>query len=296
MNFRIIPFVLVAITLIWSACENKDVDPRQGNSFEVNPYSKVTVAGNVKVAVNENPSEASSEYLITIKSNDDQLDEITVTSEGDVLYISASNLRIEDDVIVELNNDEIYEIKLEADQTAVFEGDLGVDELQVKTEANSELTLSGIYVDRLFSKQEGESTLNLSSATSEVEGPVTYPEEDGKKLNDTTLLVNDDQYVYGDSVKFELIEEDSVWVVYGDTVDVEYEIPYCEFKTEGNTYIDAEYAKVRELNIKLEGSSEAKVWVNEILSGKGEGSSALYYKGDPNIDFITEGGAKILPI
>lgn len=252
------------------------------------------------MVVNNNSNESTdpnTEFLVTIKSTNDQLKEINVVSDAGILYITASdNLRIEDDVVIELNNDEIFEIKLESDQKAVFEGAFEEEELHVKTEANSELTLSGIFVERLISKQEGESILNISSETQEIEGPVTFPEDGGALLNDTTLLVNESYYVYGDSIKLELIEEDSLWVVYGDTVEIQAELAYCEFKTEGNTFINAENARIRDIYIKLEGSSEAKVWATDRLSGKGEGSSTLYYKENPIIEFNTSGGAKILPL
>lgn len=292
--------IIIAAIFLGTACEKDDDNGSLPNDFMVNPYSNVVVDGEVNVLFNTGGNSLKSsanEFRVVINASDEQRKSISVSSEDGVLTITAgSDIILSDDVSIELTSEEIDEIKLESDQKAVFEGVFDQDQLTVKTEASSELSLFGVRINNIYSKQEGESIFNLSGWEEQIEGEPTYAEERGELICNTSLRVDDSLIVVGDSV----VLSDSVpieWKVYGDEVTEYFLITYCDFKTEGNTTIHAEEAPISEININLEGTSEAKVFAIDKLTGKGEGSSMLYYLGTPDISgFTVEGGAQIIPI
>ncbi|MEN8194162.1 MAG: DUF2807 domain-containing protein [Bacteroidota bacterium] len=292
--------IVFGFVLLGIGCDSTETEELLPRDFTVDAYSKVSVDGQVQVIFNKGNQLAKttdSGFRVVIKSSDEQLKSITVKSENGELSISAgNNIVLEDDVIIELTTSELDEIKLESDQKAVFVGTFDQEELSVVTEASSELSLLGVKINRLYSVQQGESSFNLSTWSEMIDGEPSYAEDRGILLNDTTLLVDNSIIVVGDSIKLgdtEPIE----WIVYGEDVREYFQIDYCDFKTEGNTTINADTAPIKEINIKLEGTSQARIWAIDKITGKGEGSSILYYLGDPDYSgFVTQGGAQIISI
>jgi hypothetical protein len=70
-------------------------------------------------------------------------------------------------------------------------------------------------------------------------------------------------------------------------------VPHMNVKLEATSEFYAEECPIKDLEIKLEGQSRAKVWVLDNLSGKGEGESILYLRGNPEINYTTQGQAAI---
>lgn len=305
---RIINLALVASILVFTSCEKEDMN--EGNDlpmeFAVESYSNVSVDGDLEVVFNQEDLNRSSSYIKQASSNagnfsvkiyatPEQREKIKITSENGVLYITSEDgIQLSDGVIVELFAQDLVEIRLESNQIADFIG-LKEHDLTVVTEANSKLRLLDIQVDHLIAKTEGESELTVTTFSENFNTSQTFDEERGLLIDDQTLLV-DNLYIYRGS---DISLTDGVWSVGGEDIFSNFRILTLDFKTEGETTIDASYAVSQTVDIKLEGQSTAAVWALDRITGKGEGSSHLYFRpvGGLNLSgFTTQGEAQVSPL
>lgn len=188
------------------------------------------------------------------------------------------------------------EIRLQRDQHAVFEGYFDQENLSVVTEANSILELYDIRVDYLDVTTEGESQVYIDNYHEILEDETVFENERVVEIGDNLLLIDDTYWVYGNSIEFD--EENEEWTVFGDDIHSVFRMLSMDFKTEGNSYIDAANAPADYVSINLEGDSEAAIWATEVIEGKGEGSSTLHYADVPGLDmtgFRLEGSAAAVP-
>lgn len=297
-------FILVFISgmAILNGCTEEEVIPQNGAESEVDAFKNVSVKGQVKV-IFTNPStnlksaqtSNATDYKVRVNAPGELRNRIHVSSQGGLLSITADeDVDLSDSVEVEIWSGELDEIRLEKDQVAEFIGNFNQEELTVVTEARSKLSLLGVQVDRLYCKTEGQSVFILTTSAEDFEGNQSYEETRGVQIDEFALLVDGSFVVVGDSVKL----ENEMWTVYGQEVHETFEMAFCDFKTEGETFIDAGEAVARNVNINLEGQSEAMVWATEAITGKGEGSSILYFRNVDGVDltgFTVEGSAEILP-
>ncbi|WP_057935602.1 GIN domain-containing protein [Algoriphagus resistens] len=314
---KILNLAVFFASLVIAACNHDDENgPELPMEFTVDSYESVSVDGQLKVvfhrleipsqqsvslksdtaSVRTTSSTSTGEFKVKIKSDPLQRRSLQVKSEGGVLFIIAeNNIMLSDSITVELYSDELNEIRLESDQIAEFRGVFDQESLNVVTEARSKLGLYDFRVDYLTCKTEGESEVTLSTYTEGMGEDPSFEESTGVLINDQTLLVNNSIYVRGDSVRL----EGELWIVYGNDVSSYFEMELCDLKTEGETIIDAIDAASRNVNIKLEGNSEARIWATESITGKGEGASKLYYinvTGLDNSGFVMEGSAQIIAL
>lgn len=306
---RILNLAIVAIFFVFTSCEKDDMN--EGNlpmEFAVDSYSNVSVDGNLEVVFNQEDSNRSSSssstkqsstntgnFTVKIYATPDQREKIQITSENGILYIrSEDGIQLSDGVIVELFARDLVEIRLESDQVADFIGLIEHD-LTVVTEAKSKLRLLDIQVDHLTAKTEGESELTVTTFSEDFSTTQTFDEERGMLIDDNTLLV-DNRYIFRGS---DISLADGVWSVGGENVFSNFRILDLDFKTEGETRIDASYAVSETVDINLEGQSTAAVWALDRITGKGEGSSHLYYRPVGGLDlsgFTTQGEAQVSPL
>ena len=297
-------FILVFVfgIAIMNGCMKEDVIYPNGTELEVESFENVSVNGQVKVIFNNQSTNLkfgqianSNDFRVNVTAPGDLKDHVQINSQGGLLTITADeDVDISDSVEVEIWSAELDEIRLENDQVAEFFGNFNQEELTVVTEARSKLSLFGVQVDKLYCKTEGQSEFVLTTSAEIFEGTQSYEEPRGIQIDEFTLLVDSSFVVVGDSIKL----EDEMWIVYGDEIFETFEMAYCDFKTEGETFIDAQDAIAQRVNINLEGQSEAMVWATKMITGKGEGSSILYFRNVEGVDlggFITEGSAEILP-
>ncbi|MDD4754661.1 MAG: DUF2807 domain-containing protein [Prolixibacteraceae bacterium] len=297
-------FILVFVfgIAIMNGCMKEDVIYPNGTELEVESFENVSVNGQVKVIFNNQSTNLkfgqianSNDFRVNVTAPGDLKDHVQINSQGGLLTITADeDVDISDSVEVEIWSAELDEIRLENDQVAEFFGNFNQEELTVVTEARSKLSLFGVQVDKLYCKTEGQSEFVLTTSAEIFEGTQSYEEPRGIQIDEFTLLVDSSFVVVGDSIKL----EDEMWIVYGDEIFETFEMAYCDFKTEGETFIDAQDATAQSVNINLEGQSEAMVWATKMITGKGEGSSILYFRNVEGVDlggFITEGSAEILP-
>lgn len=290
--------IIFSLAFFIVSCDEDDKDnakPENQSTLTVESYSKLNVDGQLKIIFNQADLKNTNEYLVEIVATEEQRQHIHINSDDGVLHIRADEeIYLEDTATVILETPLIEEIRLENDQVAVFEGEFNQEELSVVTEANSELYLYGIRVDNLFSKQEGESIFYVSTWSDEFEEERIYPAENTLVISDNVIMINHEFLVIGDNIV--LSNDETEYIVSGDIVREHFLIDYADFKTEGNTDIHAFNAAVYDLNIKLEGNSEAEVWAINKITGKAEGSSVIYYRGTPDVaDFELEGEAQIIP-
>lgn len=307
---RIITLALIASILVFASCEKEDLNG--GNDlpmeFAVESYSNVSVDGDLEVVFNQGDlsrsastssvkqsSSNAGNFSVKIYATPEQREKIKITSENGVLYInSGDGIQLSDGVIVELFAQDLVEIRLESNQIADFIG-IKEHDLTVVTEANSKLRLLDIQVDHLIAKTEGESELTVTTFSEDFNTSQTFDEERGLLIDDQTLLV-DNLYIYRGS---DISLTDGVWSVGGEDIFSNFRILTLDFKTEGETTIDASYAVSQTVDIKLEGQSTAAVWALDRITGKGEGSSHLYFRpvGGLNLSgFTTQGEAQVSPL
>lgn len=266
--------------------------------FEVSEFTKVSVGGQIQVYFDNESSVLNGEttFYVKIDSDSEQRTAINVTSEGGTLTITAdeNEIVLTDGVKIYLSSLDLTEIRLESDQVAEFYGMFNQDELSVVTEANSKLYLYDTQVKNLTCRTEGESEFVLTTYSENLDGDQTYEEARGVQISETSLLVDNSFIVTGESV----VLENGTWTVTSE-VSSQYQMTHCDFITQGNTNIDAQGAACKNVNIKLEGSSEAKVWAFENITGKGEGESRLFYTIVEGLNingFATSGNAQIIPL
>lgn len=310
---RILKLAVMAITIVLASCEKDDVDVDERNDlpmeFTVDGYSDVSVDGELEVLFNQDTSNRSSstnsitkqsssnpgDFTVKIYATPEQREKIQITSENGILYISSEDgIQLSDGVIVELFAQDLEEIRLESNQEADFIGIIERD-LVVVTEANSKLRLLDIQVDHLIAKTEGESELTVTTFSEDFDTDQTFNEERGFLIDENTLLI-DNIFVYrGENVSL----DDGTWTVGGEDIFSNFRILTTDYKTEGETHIDASFAVSETVDINLEGNSQAAVWALDRITGKGEGSSHLYYRPVGGLDisgFITEGESQVSPL
>ncbi len=286
---KLLGFLVALLPL--TSCEKEDNTNGDTNEvIIVDPYKKVSVNGEARVVY----VHSTSEHSVKINATSGQRNNIIVRNNGETLEIVCNGIKINDGVVITITGGYVSEIKLEANQTAIFDGVFNPTNLEVKTEGGSELTLLNTATRNIISKQEGESVLNLSSLATPIPGPALYPENDVVVLDNKTIVVNNEFVVVGDSVVLNT-STPAEYRVHGNDLHEYYLIDNVDFKTEGNSTINAREAAIWDVQIKLEGSSQAYVWALNSINGKGEGSSVLTYRGNPIISgFIIEGGAQII--
>lgn len=299
-----INFVISLILLlgIYSCQNDENIQPME---MDVNSFSDVSINGNLKVnfvsTSNSNSAGRSlvnnDTYKVTINATEKDRNNIQVESEGGVLRITANEeIELADSISIQIISGAIHEIRLENDQHAIFDGYFDQEELIVVTEAKSHLSLLNTRVDYLTCRTEGESTFELSTYTDIWEGDLSYTLSRGELINDSTLLLDGNHLLTSDSVRMDENKEN--WIVFGGEVFVEFTSQQLDFVTQGETRIDAAFARANTIDINLEGSSEASVYAIEAVNGKGEGESILYYRDMEGLDlsgFTLTGGAQALP-
>lgn len=310
---RILNLALVVMTLVFASCEKDDINEEGRNDlpmeFSVDSYSDVSVDGEMEVVFNQGESNRASsprsatkqsttnqgEFTVKIYATPEQREKIQITSENGILYITSEDgIHIEDGVVIELFAQDLEEIRLESNQVADFIG-ITEQELVVVTEANSKLRLLDIRVDHLIAKTEDESELTVTTFSEDFDEDQIFDEERGVLIDDNTLLV-DNTYIYrGDNISL----DEGEWTIGGGNIFSNFRILTTDYRTEGETQIDASYAVSEAVDINLEGQSQAAVWAVDKITGKGEGSAHLYYRPIGDLDltgFATEGEAQVSPL
>ena len=162
------------------------------------------------------------------------------------------------------------------------------------TEGNSELEIYGLQVDAVEAKLEADSKLVLSTFLETITDSVDFPRAEAMLIDDYTLQL-DRKLIKGDSIKMISVEDQEVWRVYGQEIHFYYYPETVNVKTEGEVTLNAIDSPVEDVQINLQGASQALVWATGTISGKGEGESSLTYKGNPGIsNFLLQGGATLL--
>lgn len=309
----ILNLTIVVMTLVFASCEKDDISDEEKSDlpmeFTVNSYSDVSIDGDMEVHFSQEAFHTSSsikvtskqslseqgEFTVKIYATPEQREKIQITSENGILYISSEDgIRLEDGVIIELFAQDLEEIRLVSNQIADF---IGITErdLVVVTEANSKLRLQDIRVDHLIAKTEAESELTITTFSEDFTEDQIFDEERGVLVDENTLLI-DNTYIYsGDNISL----DEGEWTVEGENLFSNFRILSTDYRTEGETQIDASYAVSEAVNINLEGQSQASFWALNRITGKGEGSSHLYYRPVGGLDltgFTTEGEAQVIPL
>lgn len=218
-----------------------------------------------------------------------------VVQNGQLLIRSDRPLNLADSLIIRINPNNLTDFILKAEQDAILQwkNNTEYDFLRIKTEANSQVEIINLLARQVDIQQEAESKVKLNSYTSYPADSIKIRRENAFQIDDKTFYIEELGVVVVDSYK-ELEEGGSLfYVLQGERIGIYTIIPNMMAKLEATSSLSTEEAPVGNLDIYLEGESEATVWVLERISGKGEGKSKLIIKGNPAIDYTTEGEAII---
>ncbi len=283
LNKRILIASIACSSLFIFSCNDDDKEEGLFREIPVSEFSNVSVSGDLKAEFKQLGSGDEEDYRVRIFATPEQREQIQVMSDGGVLTIEADDdIGLSDSIVVEVYAGELTEIRLESDQEAVFEGDFEQESLEVVTEGHCKLNLLGLKVDNLVCSIEGESELILTTYSETLNGDQAYAGSGVTLLNESTIQVGDSLVVSGDSVKL----AGSAWIVYGDEVVSAFLMSSCQLVTEGNTTVDAAGAPAIDVEINLEGTSEAMVFAVQSISGQGEGESILYHTPVLGLDIL----------
>ncbi|GJM61382.1 GIN domain-containing protein [Persicobacter diffluens] len=283
--------LLVAASLF--SCSKDDDPTNDNNLITVAQYENVKIGG--ALTITASTEGAANELRINAPEN--LASKVNATVVDGELYITAdASVSLEDNVSIEIYPPSIGRIVLERDQHAVYHGLLSED-LEIVTEAESQLELYGTVADNVSARLEGASYLILDSHLETIADSADYYVSNVELVDEKTLLLDGRYLIAGEEiVLFEVADGEDFFRVYGDDINTYWQLRSVDYITQGSTELEAIEAPSSNVNIKLEGSSQASVWAMDQLSGKGEGSSILYYFGDPSIDYRIEGGAQLIPV
>lgn len=291
-------FTLLLVVVGAAGCKKDQDNINKPLIYTVQDYDKIELDGNVKLRIVGESSDYTGNTL-RITSGAETADWVELESIGRVLYIRVDdNVQLEDGLTLTLvtrNAFIIDEIRLQSGHHSVINGSIFQNELNVVTEGNSTLHLSGFRVNELICRSEADSKITLNSYFQTFTSFQEYSENRVVQLNSNTLLVDGTYMVHGDAVTL----TNGMWRVDGNNIIYQYRINQCNFKTEGSSGIYAANAPSKNIEIQLEGSSEAEVWSFDNITGKGEGTSRLYYVNQVGLNiaaFIIQGDAQILQL
>ena len=299
---------MAACILLLASCDDNEQALPNQKEFTVGDYDQIHIGTNVTVVNNVQASGSNNgrttgngnPAIVTVKGNPQLISGITIEVIDGIIYIrSTQEVSLEDSIKVEFNTADIGIIKLEADQhaTVYWEAEETIIEnLEIRTEANSQLDFFGLKANNVSVKQEAQSRVLLTSGGETGLDSIAFEKEWVEVISDTSALI--DEYYWYTFSEIELYVDPSdskeYYIIKGDLIRVAFVIDQVQVKTEATSSFDAVDVAVANMDIRLEGESEARVWVLDHLSGTGKGESTLYYKGDPQIDFTVEGGAEII--
>jgi hypothetical protein len=279
--------------VLWACDQSEDALPSE-KTVTLTSFNSVDINNNVVLKFDADLPVGEA----IIRGNPAHVDKVNLEINGDVLWVNVSEaVNLQDSLTVITNPITIASIKLEADQNAfvIWEGDTwdDIDFLQIKTEANSTLEMSNLHALNVDVQQEAQSKVLLKSWIWNEVDSIKIPKTNVIVINDSTFLLDGRTIVVVES--YEEIEEDGVVyiILRGTGIKSYYVVPQMNVKLEATSEFYADESPVKDLEIKLEAESKARVWVLDNLSGKGEGASILYLMGDPEINYTTQGEATI---
>lgn len=132
---------------------------------------------------------------------------------------------------------------------------------------------------------------------------LTEDEQDSVYFADSLVVIVEDRYIFytEDDVEYVLVapevevRNDSVFALATDNELLHsfFITQSHELSNQGESYLDALELPTLNLVSKNEGESEAYVWVFHYLEVKGEGESAMYYYGNPELNLNLNGAATV---
>lgn len=243
---------------------------------------------------------APGNKTIVIEGDPALVSEFQIESENGVLHIHATEkVSLSHNMRVIAPVSTLTRIVLEADEQAevLWEGEDGntiLDQLDIKLEANSRLGLLGLKIRNINIQQEAESKLFLNSALAGDQGEIKVEKENVVLLNDTTAVVNNERLVYFETAEALTEGDVEYFTLTGENLRSFFLVENVKATLQATSEMLADGTPVNHYEIKLEGESTADIWAVKTLFGKGEGSSVLYYYGNPTVDYVAQGNAQIV--
>lgn len=286
-----LPLIILGI-----ACDDSNEFMSNEKTISVQSFDAVNVDGNAVVRFD--PSLSSTETVV-VKGNPDHVGNVKIeVSNGTLVIRSSDNVQLSDSLTIIANPSILSRITLEADQKAVVywdgDHDYCLENIEIKTEANSMLGLFNICANSIDFQQEAQSKVQLESWFSENIDSLAILKSDAVVIEDGVYVI-DNKYIIESDLVREVMDDNEMYFVFeGPAIRRNRITNNVTAVLQATSELDADQLAVGDFDVKLEGESIASVWVFDSLTGKGEGKSTLRYRGTPLVDYITQGEAKIV--
>lgn len=294
-DFKIV-LVIFIISFLFASCDENDQLPSERH-VKISDFTSIQIGGSAVVEVHVDGSMVDG--TVIIKGNPELVSQFDVRVVQDVLHIEASGrVTIADSIRVITPLSYATKIVLKAEQEAVVaweyrDESMILDYLEVKTEANSVLSLFGLKFRDINIQQEAQSKVFLNSSHHKVD-EFKIEKEKVVFLNDTTAIVNSEVLWYVETSTIITDGDIEYYVFSGEKTRSFFITGKLTSKLEATSELAAEACPVNNFDAILQGQSIGSVWVLNSLAGKGEGESILYYYGSPSLNYLTQGSARII--
>ncbi len=276
------------------SCSEGNESTASDPAASLEPFSKVSIDGNVRVEFYSLADSPQQGHTVTIVGTPEQRSLITLTSTSGVLQINAPDLAPGNSAAVRIYSGDLQEIALQQGRVAQLQG-IEDDALNVVAKSGSSLEMLQSRVDGLTADIEPGANFLIATAKETSSETQTIPEAQGTLLTNLMLLVNSNELVVGDNITL----SDGNWIVHGATISRFYIMDDMNISTEGSVTIDAGNAPVKNLSINFGNQSEASVWAFDRIMGTATGNAQLHYRWMPALDLDglnLQGTAQATPI
>ncbi|MDC1105487.1 DUF2807 domain-containing protein [Prolixibacteraceae bacterium] len=288
--------VITASLLFLISCSSTN-NNTPNTTYYVSDYQNLHLDGTFEVNVVSTDARNTSSSYVVIDAPDNVKAAISVEElEGTLLITVDENVPIENPIHITIGAPKhISEIRLKSDHDAVVEGHIIQDGISIAAEAQSNLILKDLEVKNLLCQVNNGAEIELTNHSEILRSPQTFTDQEAVKINETTLLVNDCQLYVGEKVEF----NNSIWTISGKEIKTTFIMDKCIINSLGSTTIEAVDALSKYIDISIEGTTSAKVFAIERLTGRAEGNSTLHYipvEGINILDFKAVEEAVAAPI
>ena len=298
-NLTILVF---ALSILFSSCKKDETTPVDGSvNFTGN---QVNVKGK-SLSIIRLKNSSGTLYVesnvprgeLRIESSQSLNNALQVKSENGELVFDGNNLPSTINLKYFINPLDIQKIVVEGKNKVFIVSSPVINQLEIVTQGESELTFLGLKVNNLITRREGKSRMILSGEMPAiVTNRIFY-------INNTITMVGNTNLIYTENnIKYILraprirLSNDTVYAERFGTESIRafFLASTHNLRNEGESYLDALHLPTLSVTSKNEGKSKSNVWAINGLTVTGEGESEMRYFGNPQVTKTLNGSAKLI--
>ncbi len=273
---------LLGFLLICIACEKGKPSPPPGDKpIHPGEFSAVSIDGDIKVVFKKKQAgdPQGDQNTVLIHANQEQRPELSVDNQSGILKIRASQqIELEDGVVVQVISGHITELRLEANQRSLVEGNFEQEQILIVTQANSQLEIENLKVEHLRTRQQGGSLLEISSRLPGYPNQTFYANNTAHLVDQNTLVVENMTVIKSDSISI----NGGGFNLHGINNEAYALLREAEILTLGTATFKGYATPIAKVHAKIAGNTGAQIWALDSLSGSAEGDSFIALRGNPD--------------